>query len=191
MRKALAVLAIMLAQVTPASAQSTWDPTHGVIALISWFTRLSEHVDKVVVSEKRGQLVRSVDRLRKDLYALEADTRVLKDAVPDTVPTDAERAQLGELASELQATVKRLAGTAREVGADLRLNESPQVEESLTYGLRTRVTTLTYFQRALQESLTGRWNASEVRARLDTGIAAVNSAQLAVTEFRRGLAKTK
>jgi len=187
------VIHILLLALVPGtvSAQSGWDPLTGVPQLVAGFSRLNEQVDKGVVAEKRGQLMRAVDRLRKDLYALEADARVLQDSIPDSVPNLDERNYLERLARELQETVGWLTETARQIGADLRLNEAEQVEEALTSGLRTRGAALSYFQRELEGAEQGRWNASNIRSRLGQGIDAVRAAQLAVTSFRQKLSQTR
>lgn len=192
MRPLVIVLLIFVASLLPktAAAQSGWDPLAGVEQLVAWFSRLNDQVDQVVITERRGQLIRAVDRLRKDLYALEADARVLQDNISDSVPSPDEREYLGRLAGELQQTVGRLTETARQVGADLRLNEAEEVEAALTSGLRTRSTALSYLQRALRDAQQGKWAATEIRSRLGQGIEAVRAAQLAVTSFRRKLSST-
>ena len=168
-------------------AQSTWEPFDGVTKLVAWFTKLNEQFDQVVTTEKRAQLIRKVDRMRKDLYLLEADTRIIQDSIPTKPPTAEQRAQLEQLTSELMRSVEQLSRSAREVGADLRLNDAGEVEHALTYGLRTRALVLSYLQTAIAESAVT-WNASEVRERLAQGLKAVQDAQLAVTAFRKKLA---
>jgi hypothetical protein len=168
-------------------AQAAWDPMAGVSQMISWFSKLNEQVDKVVEAEKRGQLIRAVDKLRKDLYALEASAVILRDSVPESPPTAEEHQYLQQLSTELLQVVRKLSESVRDVGAELRLNDAERIEFSLTYGLRTRAQVLTEFQYALAQSAQGKWNASEVRGRLDIGIGAVKAAQLAATKFRRDM----
>jgi hypothetical protein len=176
-----------LTQSNPSMAQAGWDPMTGVSQMVSWFSKLNEQIDKVVETEKRGQLVRAVDRLRKELYALEANTVVLRDSVPEGLPSAEERQYLQQLADDLLQVVIRLSKSVRDVGAELRLNDAEQIESALTSGLRTRAQVLTAFQQALAQSEQGKWNPSEVRGRLDAGIQAVKAAQLAATKFRRDL----
>jgi hypothetical protein len=176
-----------LTQTQPSLAQASWEPLDGVSQMVSWFAKLNEQIDKVVETEKRGQLVRAVDRLRKELYALEANTVILRDSVPEGLPSAEERQYLQQLADELLQVVVRLSKSVRDVGAELRLNDAEQIESALTYGLRTRAQVLTEFQQALAQSEQGKWNPSVVRRRLDAGIQAVKAAQLAATKFRRDL----
>jgi hypothetical protein len=176
-----------LTQMQPSLAQASWEPLDGVSQMVSWFAKLNEQIDKVVETEKRGQLVRAVDRLRKELYALEANTVILRDSVPEGLPSAEERQYLQQLADELLQVVVRLSKSVRDVGAELRLNDAEQIESALTYGLRTRAQVLTEFQQALAQSEQGKWHPSVVRRRLDVGIQAVKAAQLAATKFRRDL----
>lgn len=193
MRRVRRVVGMMLVAVAawtqsnPSMAQAGWDPMTGVSQMVSWFAKLNEQIDKVVETETRGQLVRAVDRLRKELYALEANTVVLRDSVPEGLPNAEERQYLQQLADDLLQVVIRLSKSVRDVGAELRLNDAEQIESALTYGLRTRAQVLTAFQQALAQSEQGKWNPSEVRGRLDAGIQAVKAAQLAATKFRRDL----
>ena len=189
-RRAIGMVLVAVAALTqaqPSFAQADWDPLDGVSQMVSWFAKLNEQIDKVVETEKRGQLVRAVDRLRKELYALEASAVVLLDSVPENPPSAEERQYLQQLSTELLRVVMRLSKSVREVGAELRLNDAEQIESALTYGLRTRAQVLTDFQQALARSEQGQWNPSEVRRRLDAGIQAVKAAQLAATKFRRDL----
>ena len=181
----LVALALSL---SPSSiAQSDWDPLTGVSQIVSWFTKLNEQVDKVVATERKGQLIRAVDRLRRDLYALEGNAVILRDTVPDERPNAEQRQYLHKLSRELLEVVSQLGESVRAVGAEVRLNEAEAIESALTYGLRTRALTLTQFQRAIDESAAGKWNATDVKARLQLGIDAVKAAQLAATKFRRDL----
>jgi hypothetical protein len=189
------VLALAVTTLAPtnALAQSPWEPFDGVSKLVEWFANLNAKFDKIVIAEKQGQLLRSVDRLRKELYSLEADTQILLDNIPDKAPNAEQNEQLKGLSDVLMITVERLGHSAREIGADLRLNEGIDVEHALTYGLGTRRKALTYLQQALNEAAARpwAWNAQEVRARLDKGLQAIRTAQVAVTMFRQKLASSK
>jgi hypothetical protein len=172
-------------------AQSATEVFGSVTALTSWFSKLNEQFDAAVKTESRAQLGRAVDRLRKDLYALEVDTRILMERVPDMAPTPNEREGLDALAAELQSTVQRLAASARSLGADLRLNDAENVEFALTSGLHKRGYIVTEVRRALLPSANTQWNGAALRGRLAEGIEAVKSAQLGVTEFSRRLAASR
>jgi hypothetical protein len=189
-RQAIVALLFAATTLAPASAlaQETWEPFDGVLKLVEWFDKLNAQFEKIVTVEKEAQLLRSVDRLRKDLYALEADTQILQDNIPDKSPNAEQKGQLQKLLDELMASVTRLGSTAREVGADLRLNEGSDVEIALTHGLVTRRVVLTNLEQTINQ---GPWNAQEVRARLDQGLQAVRAAQVAVTAFRHKLSSAK
>lgn len=190
-----ALVASLFAAVTlgasVAAAGQPWEPFDGVTKLVDWFAKLNAQFDHLVTVEKRAQLRRSVDRLRKDLYALEANTQLLQDQVPDERPSAEQKAHLTGLVDELMASVRRLGEAARLVGADLRLNEGEEVERALTFGLRTRAKTLTYLQQTLSKADTQPWNAQEVRERIGQGLQTVREAQLAVTKFRQKLGPPK
>lgn len=187
--KALTTFVALVAFSLHAStAQAQWDPMSGVNELLSWFTKLNDQVDKVVISEKRQQLIRSIDRLRKDLYSLEADTRILRDVVPTSAPSDVEIARMEQLTTDLKQSLNRLVETSRTVGADLRLNEADEVESLVMRGLRSRVVVLSYMEFALRNARAGVWDADAVRNYLDKGIADVGAAQKAVSAFQRQLA---
>jgi hypothetical protein len=183
------LVALLLLELLPSVvfAQSTNEIFGSVEAVTEWFSKLNAQFDAAVKAESRAQLQRSVDRLRKDLYTLEADARVLMENVPDQAPSAEQRDRLDQLAQELQATVRRLTQNARAVGADLRLNEAERVEAALTSGLRTRGIVLEEFRRALLPPATAAWNGAAIRSRLSDGVEAVRQAQLAVTDFSRKL----
>ena len=185
------LLAVSLLHPAPANAQATWDPMGGVSKIVAWFSQLNEQMDKVIEKEKRAQLLRAVDRLRQDLYTLEGNAQILRDSVPDHAPSKDDREYLRQQSADLLDTVARLSRSVAAVGAELRLNDSADIEETLTYGLRTRAVVLTDFQEALQRSEAAVWDAKEIRKRLDVGIQAVKAAQLAATQFRRNAAKGK
>jgi hypothetical protein len=190
-RQAIVALLFAATTLAPTSAlaQLTWDPFDGVLKLVEWFEKLNAKFENIVTVEKEAQLLRSVDRLRKNLYALEADTQILQDNIPDKSPNAEQKEQLQKLVDELMASVTRLSSTAREIGADLRLNEGSEVEFTLTYGLRTRAGVLIYLQQTINQGQP--WNAQEVRAQLDQGLQAVRAAQVAVTVFRHKLSSAK
>jgi hypothetical protein len=163
-----------------------WDPFDGVTKLVEWFNKLNGQFDQFVASEQRGQLVRSIDGLRKNLYALEADTQVLLDRIPDKPPANRVKIQLRMFVSHLMNTVNALSRSVRDVGADLRLAEASQIEPSqierrLTFGLRTREITLNFVEAQIEGQTP--WDAAEVRDRLNEGLNAVRDAQLAATTF--------
>jgi hypothetical protein len=164
-----------------------WEPFDGITKLVDWFSKLNRQFDQLVASEQRGQLTRSVDRLRKELYTLEADTQLLLDRIPDEPPDDARRMQLRVLVRNLMATVERLSQSVRDIGAELRLVEAGEIEDRLTRGLRTRMLALTFLEARIEGEAP--WDAAEVRGRLKQGLAAVKDAQLAATTFSQQLAR--
>jgi hypothetical protein len=168
-------------------SRGDFDPLQAVSAISTWLRDLVADFDAVVAKEKRGQLVRSVDRLRKALYQLEADTRILIDSVTDHTPTEDESRRLSDNAAALRATVEGLKKQVRAIGADVRLaDRSQEIEQRLTGGLITRAGTLNWLQEQLKNVRLGRaqWKAEQVRERLRTGLAAVQDAQLAATDFQ-------
>lgn len=183
-----AVLGLLLLAPPLAQAQSAGEVFGAITALTDWFNKLNVQFDSAVKTEGRAQLLRAVDRLRKELYTLEGDARILLDDLPDKPPTSAQRSRLTPVAQELQATVQRLSRTAREIGADLRLNEAQEVEAALSSGLRTRALVLQEVRRALLPENESEWNGPQLRARMAQGIEAVRAAQLAVTSFSKKLA---
>lgn len=169
-----------------------WDPFDGVTKVVDWFMELNSKFDRLVANEQRAQLIRSVDRLRKNLYTLEADTQLLLDSIPDERPVGARREQLMVFVDDLMETVERLSSSVRDIGADLRLNEAIEIEARLTYGLRSRKMVLTYLENCIgrSDSLTDtspHWDAVRIRGRIRQGLAAVKDAQLAATKFRQKL----
>ena len=193
---ALAFTAVLLVFAGHSSvfAAADWDPLEGVNRLASWFRTLTANFDRVVETEKRGQLIRAVDKLRKELYLLEVDTRFLLESISDRQPTPPEHDRLEESARDLLNTVRRLTSRLREVGADLRLadrSEERAVEERLAYGLRTRFLVVTFVEERLQAVKSGseRWAPDALRAHLRRGLEAVRNAQLAATEFQAKLVR--
>jgi hypothetical protein len=156
-----------------AIAQSSNEILGSIDAVTAWFSKLNTQFDAAIKKEVKAQLQRSVDGLRKNLYALEIDASILIENVPDQAPN-----------------AQHLTKSARAVGADLRLNEAERVEAALTSGLQTRATILQEFRLSLLPPNTANWNGPEIRARLSDGVAAIKKAQLAVTEFSRRLSST-
>lgn len=193
MRNFAYVLSVAMGLMIATNARSapTWDPFDGVPKLVSWFVKLNEQFDKVIITEKRGQLVRTSDRLRKELYTLETDTRIILDNLPESVPTKEQHDYLLSLSSELLKTVQRVSFVVREFGADLRVNDANDVEIALTIGLRVRERTLTYLKNAIEESKAGKWDAPDIRRKLEHGLGAVREAQLSVTSFSQKLRSAK
>ena len=192
------LLGILLFVSTFTSAQAkSWEPLDAIGGIAGWFRKLTRDFDEVVTVEKRSQLLRSVDRLRKGLYTLEIDTRFLLDAIPDQKPTMAQHEQLDQYVRDLLATIGKLSMNLKEVGADLRLTSKAeqldldQIDEKLASGLRTRMMTLSYVQEQLAaaRSSDASWNPEPIRERLRKGLQAVKDAQLAITEFQSKLAK--
>lgn len=101
-------------------------------------------------TEKKAQLLRSVDRVRKTLYVLEVDARMLRERILDNPPPREIRDSLDGLAEDLQDTVGELGRDVRRVGADLRLSEAENLDQIIFTGLRTRGEALTYFRAALR-----------------------------------------
>jgi hypothetical protein len=199
-RGVLSVLALtLLSVVCRTQAQprqpidpSKWEPLDEVGGITAWFRKLSAEFDRYVSSEKRYQLSRSVERLRKGLYQLEQDALTLRDSIPDKAPTASERDAIRGKVKALLGTVAALSADLRAIGADLRLedpNEMWRVEERLYYGFRTRAITLTYVERELErnEDEGAPWQAAIVSARLTTGIEAIKDAQRSVVRFQAQL----
>ncbi len=178
---------------TSALAQTANAPFDGVLKLVEWFAKLNVQFEEIVKVEKEAQLLRSVDRLRKDLYALEVDTQILKDNIPDKSPNVEQQKQLQKLIVGLQTSVDRLKSRVREIGADLRLDEEGLdeelgVESAVTYELRLRSGVLTYLEHTIYY---GPWNVQEVRDRVEQDLQTVRAAQVAVTTFRHKLSSAK
>lgn len=186
------IFAVLLIALLPrlAIAQSPNEILGSIDAVTAWFSRLNAQFDTAIQKEARAQLQRSVDGLRKNLYALETDARILIENIPDQAPSAEQRLRLSQLAQELQTTVQHLAKSAKAVGADLRLNEAERVEAALTSGLQTRATILKEFRQVLLPPNTANWNGPEIRVRLSEGVEAIKKAQLAVTDFSRKLSSS-
>jgi len=179
-------------QARPPIDRSTWEPLDEIGGIATWFRKMSAEFDRYVTREKRAQLGRSVDRLRKSLYQLEQDSIQLRESIPDDSPTADQRGTIDRQLGVLMQTVRTLSEALREIGADLRLadpDEMWRVEERIFYGFRTRAVTLSYVQRELMKNAAGApWPAEAIRARLTKGIEAIRDAQRAVIEFHGQLA---
>lgn len=171
----------------PLPTADTWEPLDEIGGIATWFRRMSAEFDRYVDKERREQLWRGVDKLRKALYQLEQDSTALRDQIPDARPTAQEREVLWTRTAQLMQTVRRLSESLRDIGPDLRLSDPDEmwrVEERIFYGFRTRAITLSYIQRELRRSDGGGpWEPASMRERLDKGIAAIRDAQKAVVEF--------
>ena len=195
LRHAFAVF-LLIAVYTPnvnASHDHDFEPLDGVSHLVAWFRQLNDHFDNIVENEKKAQLLRVVDRLRKSLYELEVDARFLIDSIPTDRPDEKQLVQIDGFVEDLLRTVSRLRENLREIGADLRLadqTERLEAEDRLSAGLRTRGIVLTELQRKLLEVRRGvaTWRPDTIRTRLRVGLNAVKDAQIAITEFQRKLA---
>jgi hypothetical protein len=172
-----------------ALAYSEWNPFDGITNLVSWFEKLNKQFDQLVASEQVGQLSRSIDRLRKDLYQLEADTQWLMDRIPDEPPDSKKKIQLRKSVDILMKTVLRLTDSVRAIGAELRLREADEIEARLTAGLYSRGQVLTFLDARLQDQARWGWDAAELRGQLKRGLAAVKDAQLAATTFSQQLTR--
>ena len=195
-RGVLSVFFVLMTQLAsnPASAaQREWDPLAAVTSVVDWLEGLNASFDQIVQREQRAQLLRSVDRTRKDLYTLELDTRFLLDSIPDEVPSEATREHIAGYASDLLDTVNKLADHLRSFGADLRLEGESveQVEGKLTSGIRTRARVLTFVEGRLKDvkDNPASWQPDVVREQLRKGLQAVGEAQRAITEFQKKLAE--
>ncbi|PMS17511.1 hypothetical protein [Paraburkholderia rhynchosiae] len=153
---------------------------------MNWFNNLNSQFDALTISAQRGQLERAVDQLRKGLYALEADSQNLLDRIPDERPTGVERDSLLALDRKLMNEVNQLRRDQRAVGADIRLNDGTDADESVTGGLAKRGAVLSSVEHQLGSTTV--WDANATRASLKQGILAVRNAQQAATEFRKKLA---
>ncbi len=172
-----------------------WEPLDAITDIVAWFRNLNEEFDAVVEQEKRAQLQRAVDQLRKRLYELELDTQLLLDSIPTSRPTETQRDKIVHNIHKLLQTVNDLGSDLRQFGSELRLEDSMngyEIERRLTYGLKTRALVLTDTEERLYESENPEipWQSDAVRERLKTGLDAVRDAQLAATEFQNKL-KTK
>ena len=136
-----------------------------------------DQFDQVAEREKRKQLIRKTDRLRKDLYILELDKRFLLESIPDENPdVDLIRQNI----DDLEETLEGLRHTLRAIGADLRAEQGQEVEEVIRNSLSTRTKGLREVEDAVQSP---DYDAERIRETLMRGIAAVQAAQIAVTAF--------
>jgi hypothetical protein len=181
------VMHLPVPQESRATRDRVWEPPFdGMINLANWFSKLNRQFYQLAASEQR-QLIKSMDRLRKDLYTLEADTQLLLDRIPDERPDDATEEYLGKVVHNLQDTVNRLRQSVRAIGAELRLVEAAKIEERLSGGLRTRGMALNFLEAQIESNEP--WDAAGIRSWLKKGLAAVKDAQLAATTFCQQLAR--
>lgn len=164
------------------------DPFKGILEIVDWFTKLNDDFDQIVIVEKKGQLERAIDRLRKSLYAYEIDIGVFRDKIPDEKPEGDVKDKLWDRQIKSMSTLRILVSAVNDIGADIRLNDGKEVMQMLSGGFTEKGITLDYIQNALKN---GPWNAEEIRGRLDKGIKAIRDAQIAVTEFEEKLSLTK
>lgn len=184
MKAPMWMIAVVLAvQPGRASAQDSYEFASG---LVRWFTDLNRSWDKVVVEQERAQLLRAVDRLRRGLYALESDSRILVNDIPDGKPDAAQTAALKSSVEALQTSLDEVNVLARSIGADLRLHGGAVAEEKRARAGVSRSFAIKATRRQLDDP--EHWDANFVRNRLKAGIKQLESAQLAVTEFRQKLA---
>lgn len=188
-RSLVAVLAVglFLGDRAAVAQRGVWEPFDGITRLVDWFDELNNKFDQLVAKEQRAQLSRSVDRLRTQLYELEADTQALLDSIPDQLPEGQKKSELRVVVNELKIRVAGLGQSVRDIGAELRLAEANQIERRLTFGLRSRRRYLTFVEARIEGR--GKWDATEVRDRLNRGLNAVRDAQLAATKFSQQLAR--
>ena len=186
-----ALLTSIVLFITPAQSQMLWDPLDGITKVVGWFEKLNGQFDKIIDGEKKGQLLRKSDRIRKELYALETDTQVVLDNITDEPPNLDRSEYLLTLSTELLRTVQRLSFAVREFGADLRVNDANDVEIALTIGLRVRGGSLTFLRKSIEDSKQGNWNAPEIRKQVGRGLQAVKAAQVSVSAFSQRLRSSK
>ena len=189
------VVGLFFAAVTiaPSSAlaQEAWNPFDGVLKLVQWFEKLNDEFDKIVTTEKKAQLLRSIDSLRRNLYTLEADSRTLKDEIPDKRPDQAQEHQLKSNINGLRRSINNLATAVLNVSTDLQLEaEGYEVIDKLEYGLHTRAMALSKLEQAM-ESEGEAWGAQDLRTQLEHGIKAIRDAEVAVTTFRNKLSTSR
>lgn len=175
----------------PASSDArTWNPYRGVDELLIWFDNLNSRFDKIVDVEQRAQLIRSIDRIRKDLYIIEADTHIIIEMVGQNDPEGDDRKYMIELSEKLLTSILSLRNSVKQVGADIRLqDETYNVEQIIIIGLIQRKKTVTVLQSALSDGQIGNWNSSNIKKHLSLGLESISKAQLTVTNFRRELTK--
>lgn len=174
-----------------ANAQDLNNIFDSITAVTKWFEKLNAQFDVAVKTESRAQLQRAIDRLRKNLYSVEIDAKMLADEIPDQRPSESERMRLDELSEELQGRVQELAASAKKVGADLRLNDSSEVERVLFSGIQTRSLAIKELRKSLLPDPGSAWNGPLLRERMIKGVDAIHAAQIAVTNFSNRLSASE
>jgi DNA repair exonuclease SbcCD ATPase subunit len=183
---------ILLSYALPGSihAQDEGRANRGVLEAVDIITKLPSifwdwvnEFDKVAEKEKRKELIRKVDALRKDLYRLELDKRFLLESIPDKAP---DIALIRQNIHDLDTTLQNLRHTLRDIGADVRATEGQKVEDLIRNSLSTRTKGLSEIEAAVQNP---NYDATTIREALLRGIAAVNAAQVAVTAFYNRISK--
>jgi hypothetical protein len=177
---------VVVEEITIGSGTSG-NPFDGITKLVAWFSSLNAQFDELIAAEERRQFARQVDDIRRALYSLETDTRVLLARIPTNAPTERQRENLRGQADELMLTVQDLHHTLAEVGADFRLSEADEAEAILSDALGARRTALFILEDALAQSEEGIWDPVTIREQLTRGLQAVREAQRAVTDFRKRL----
>jgi hypothetical protein len=162
------------------------EPLDGITKIVEWFKKLNEDFDQIVDMEKKGQLQRSIDRLRQSLFEVESDTKALKALIPDSRPQD--DSSVGKLVRynmALSSSIETLSSAVRELGADIMLYNGEEAAAALGNGIVAKGGALVYLDNSLAG---GPWDGEAIRAKLDNGLGAIHEALLAVTEFERKLA---
>ena len=183
-RPSAIMVAAMLA-VTSAVPARAADPFDQVNGLVDWFVKLNASWQAVVAEQERAQLLRSTDRLRRSLYALETDSRLLLYSIGDAPPDTVEAARLAEAVTSLRTSLAGVRSASAALGADLRLYGGAGAEQQTVRAGAVRGLALDTLDRQLDDPT--HWDAALVRRRLENGVTEVSKAQLVVTDFRRKL----
>jgi hypothetical protein len=103
----VAAIAVGLALENRTSVAAERELFDGITKLVERFSRLNNQFYQIVAMDQREQLARSIDRLRVQLYVLEADTQILLDGIPNEPPRGETELQLTAFANQ---TCARSAG---------------------------------------------------------------------------------
>ena len=126
-----------------------------ILKVLDQFEEVNSKFNKIIEEEKTGQLIRSTDKLRHNLYQLEFDSRDLLRAIPENRPTPKELEHLKVSITKLHANIQDISDTLRIVGPDLRLYDadaSPDFEEIIDTGVRHRGFTIQKIEDSLIHS---------------------------------------